>query len=163
MGSQVTFQHVSPPEFNVLWKTGWQCLTMLQLPQTQLFQPSFLHQRTEIPEHTRPPILLRSATTADTTTCGSPSVSAVGSTPHTPVPRSKTSWQEAPEHFLCCAVFLWVWFFLLCVCVFFVCFFTKNLTLEFLPSDQLCGLFDQLTDFLLRQKYYESPKLLRHV
>lgn len=32
MGSSVTFPHYFPPEFNILWGKGWQCLTTLQVP-----------------------------------------------------------------------------------------------------------------------------------
>lgn len=38
------------------------------------------------------------------------------------------------------------------------CFFTKNLSLEFLPSDQLCRLFDQLIEFWPRAKIWGEPQ-----
>lgn len=90
---------------------------------TQLFHSSFLHRRSGIPEHTLR-ILLRTATATATAT----------------ITTTLGQGQEPPHGYhvqgLLGKKLLSVF-----------CFFTKNLSLEFLPSDQLCHLFDQLTDF----------------
>lgn len=40
-------------------------------------------------------------------------------------------------------------------------FFTKNLTLELLPSDQLCGLFDEFIDFDQGKKILGEPQAVQ--